>query len=65
MNNSESIMGAAEWRTTIENALMYADDYVWAYTEAYNWWGTATDTSPQVPSELVDATRQALDSSRE
>jgi hypothetical protein len=51
-------MNAAIWGETIELALRRADNYVWAYTEAYDWWGTGWPEDP-VPQSWVDATVQA------
>ncbi len=51
-------MDAATWRTTLTNALATTDEYVWAYTERYDWWGTGWPTDP-VPTEWVEATREA------
>ncbi len=51
-------MDAATWRTTLTNALATTDEYVWAYTERYDWWGTGWPTAT-VPAEWVDATRAA------
>ncbi|MDN5835365.1 MAG: hypothetical protein L0H36_01890, partial [bacterium] len=59
-------MNPAIWRDTIVNAMQYADDYVWAYTETYDWWGAPVMWYPQpetpVPDAWVDATRQAMNS---
>lgn len=52
---------AVSWKTTLMNALEVADDYVWAYTERYNWWDTEK-TEEAVPTEWVILTRQALNS---
>jgi len=56
-------MDANVWRTTLTNALATTDKYVWAYTEQYDWWGTGNPSSP-VPQTWVDATRQALATTR-
>jgi hypothetical protein len=53
-----SSMDASIWQTTLTNALAATDEYVWAYAEQYDWWGTGSPTSP-VPTSWVDATRQA------
>jgi hypothetical protein len=52
-------MDPAVWHETLTNALARTDRYVWAYTEAYEWWGGASRTNP-VPEEWVHATRAAL-----
>ena len=51
-------MDLAAWQSTITNALSIADLYTWIYTEKYNWWGTGEATN-LVPSEWIEATRQA------
>lgn len=54
------------WKSTLINAMTYADDYVWAYTEQYDWWGAPDMWNPApstpIPSAWVDATRQAINS---
>jgi hypothetical protein len=52
-------MDSLIWQNTITNALATADDYVWAYTERYDWWGTGWPTTP-VPTEWINATANAL-----
>ena len=44
-----------EWRDKLTNALEAADHYVWAYTEAYDWWGKGWPEEP-VPEEVIRAT---------
>lgn len=51
-------MDAATWRTTLANALATTDEYVWAYTERYDWTGTGWPAD-RVPAEWLDATRAA------
>ena len=46
------------WGTTLANALATTDEYVWAYTERYDWTGTGWPEEP-VPDEWLDATRAA------
>lgn len=48
-------MDAATWRTTLTNALTTTDEYVWAYTEGYDWTGTGWPAT-RVPAEWVEAT---------
>ncbi len=52
-----SPMTAATWRTTLTNALAATDQYVWAYTERYNW--TGHDSAANVPRDWIAATRAA------
>lgn len=49
----------ASWRATLRNALATTDEYVWAYTEHYDWWGTGWPRA-RIPADWVAATRSAL-----
>jgi hypothetical protein len=51
------------WRNTLTNALEAADVYVWAYTEAYDWWGKGWPEEP-VPEDVIRATQAARSSAR-
>ena len=53
------------WKSTIINALKTADDYIWLYSERYDWWNEVNcwpDTP--LPEEWEDATREALQTAR-
>jgi hypothetical protein len=56
-------MDSSVWQTTLTNALAQSDEYVWAYSEQDDWWGTGYPTTP-VPADWVAATRQALATAR-
>lgn len=56
-------MGPGVWGTTLTNALLTTDRYVWAYTEKHDWWGTGHPNT-SVPAAWVNATRQARDDTR-
>jgi hypothetical protein len=51
-------MDSSIWTTTIANALSSTEQYVWLYTERYDWWGSGWP-STRVPAEWVDATKRA------
>jgi hypothetical protein len=51
-------MDSSIWTSTIANALAGTEQYVWLYTERYDWWGSGWPTTP-VPAAWVDATRRA------
>ena len=55
---SGASMDAATWTTTLANALASTDQYVWAYTERYDWTGIGQPTT-RVTTEWIDATRAA------
>jgi hypothetical protein len=52
------LMNLGTWQSTITNAMKQADDYVWLYTEAYDWQGVGYPSTP-VPQSWLDATRAA------
>lgn len=55
-----SDMDIDTWKSTIINALKTADDYIWLYSEKYDWWKEENcwpDTP--LPQEWDDATREA------
>jgi hypothetical protein len=49
-------MDLDDWTETLGHALDATDEYVWAYTERYDWLGTGWPEE-DVPAEWVDATR--------
>jgi hypothetical protein len=51
-------MDSSIWQTTLTNALATTDEYVWAYTEKHDWWGTGWPGT-KVPAAWLDATRAA------
>ena len=51
-------MDAETWSATLVNAMRRTDRYVWAYTEAHDWWGVGHPVEP-VPDRWVDATERA------
>lgn len=54
-------MDAAMWKATIINALKVADDYVWLYSERYDWWREENCWPEKpLPKEWEDAARQAV-----
>lgn len=60
-----SDMDVDVWKSTIINALKTADDYIWLYSERYDWWNEVNcwpDTP--LPEEWEDATREALQTAR-
>ncbi|MGI6172521.1 MAG: hypothetical protein ACOYI8_01325 [Christensenellales bacterium] len=54
-------MDAATWKSTVTNALKTADDYVWLYSERYDWW-REENCWPEtpLPEAWDDATKEAL-----
>jgi hypothetical protein len=56
-----SDMDVDVWKSTIINALKTADDYIWLYSERYDWW-KEVDCWPDtpLPEEWDNATREAL-----
>ena len=51
-------MDLTTWAPTLTNALAATDEYVWAYTERHDWWGSGWPSTP-VPADWVEATRRA------
>ena len=51
-------MDARIWGETIRNALRADEEYTWAYTEGYDWWGVGHPAT-RMPQSWVDATRAA------
>jgi hypothetical protein len=54
-------MDVVSWGVTLRNALATTDEYVWAYTERYDWWGTGWPPA-RIPADWVAATRSARQS---
>ncbi|GAC1369802.1 MAG: hypothetical protein NVSMB47_19490 [Polyangiales bacterium] len=50
-------MDAPTFGTTIERSMKAADQWVWVYTEAYDWWGTHNTSAPAVPAAWVAAAK--------
>lgn len=55
-------MDVVTWKSTIINALKTADDYVWLYSERYDWWRTE-NCWPETP--LPDAWDEATKEARQ
>jgi hypothetical protein len=54
------VSDASIWRQDIADALVAADEYVWAYSERFNWTNNPhNDEKPDVPPEYLAATRDA------
>lgn len=51
-------MNVRTWRSTLAHALRTTDEYVWAYSERYDWWGSGWPNTA-VPAKWVQATRAA------
>jgi hypothetical protein len=44
------------WQADITDTLRGSDDYCWAYSERFEWYGNDLSGKPPVPSEWLDAT---------
>ncbi len=51
-------MNVNDWESTITNAMQVADDYVWLYSEKYDWWNIGHPSTP-IPQDWIDATIRA------
>lgn len=53
------LLSASTWQNLLTLAMKQADDYVWAYTESYDWLRTGWPTTT-VPQSYIDATAAAV-----
>jgi hypothetical protein len=51
-------MDVGVWESTIRNALVGGAQYVWLYTERYDWWGSGWPAT-RVPQSWIDAVSAA------